>query len=72
MFYYKKGPFFENENELVRLDSSDAKFVDILHTNARPGSIPPGYKFKNIFNLIINLSIQNIFKSWICSTNRTC
>jgi hypothetical protein len=44
MFYYKKGPFFENENELVRLDSSDAKFVDILHTNARPGSIPPGYK----------------------------
>ena len=33
-----KGPFFENENELVRLDPSDAKYVDVLHTNG--GSIP--------------------------------
>ena len=28
-----KGPLFENENELVRLDPSDAIFVDIYHTN---------------------------------------
>lgn len=27
------GPLFENENELVRLDPSDAKFVDVYHTN---------------------------------------
>ena len=28
-----KGPLFENENELVRLDPNDANFVDIYHTN---------------------------------------
>ena len=32
-----------------------------MHTNARPGSIPPGYKFKNIFNLIINL-FKNVLR----------
>jgi hypothetical protein len=32
------GPFFENENKLVRLDPSDANFVDVLHTNG--GLIP--------------------------------
>ncbi|CAF1141074.1 unnamed protein product [Rotaria sordida] len=27
------GPFFENTDPIVRLDSSDAKFVDIIHTD---------------------------------------
>lgn len=28
------GPFFEDTNELVRLDTGDARFVDAYHTNA--------------------------------------
>jgi len=31
---FLKGPNFEDTNELVRLDTSDAKYVDIYHTNA--------------------------------------
>ncbi|CAF0926951.1 unnamed protein product [Adineta ricciae] len=27
------GPYFEGKNALVRLDPTDAKFVDVLHTN---------------------------------------
>ena len=29
------GPFFDGTNEIVRLDSSDALYVDAYHTNAR-------------------------------------
>lgn len=27
------GPFFEGKNNAVRLDQTDAKFVDVIHTN---------------------------------------
>ena len=30
------GPLFENEDTLLRLDSSDACYVDVIHTNAQP------------------------------------
>lgn len=30
------GPFFENFDLSVRLDPSDAKFVDVIHSNAKP------------------------------------
>ena len=28
------GPFFESKDAAVRLDQSDAKFIDIIHSNA--------------------------------------
>jgi hypothetical protein len=31
------GPFFEKKDIKVRLDRTDAKFVDVIHTNADVG-----------------------------------
>jgi hypothetical protein len=28
------GPFFVSKNNVVRLDQSDAKFIDVIHSNA--------------------------------------
>ena len=32
------GPYFEHTDEIVRLDPSDATFVDVYHTNSGPFS----------------------------------
>jgi len=30
------GPFYEGSDERVRLNPSDAKFVDVIHSNGKP------------------------------------
>lgn len=30
------GPFYDDRDETVRLNPSDAKFVDVVHSNAKP------------------------------------
>ena len=37
------GPLFENTKPKVRLDPTDATFVDVMHTNA--GSISSGGRY---------------------------
>jgi hypothetical protein len=40
------GPLFDSYSEDVRLDPSDAKFVDVIHTDAVP-LIDTGNRFSN-------------------------
>jgi pancreatic triacylglycerol lipase len=33
--YFSAGVYFENTQKTVRLDSNDAEFVDVIHTDAQ-------------------------------------
>jgi hypothetical protein len=50
------GPMFSGMPPLVRLDWSDAQFVDAIHTN---GAIL-GYSSNNIQNIIILAVFRNL------------
>lgn len=54
-------PCFENESASLRLHKSDAKFVDVYHTNSEPG--------KNKGNLGIHDIIGNEKKLNFCKNS---
>lgn len=52
------GPLFERYAEQVRLDPSDAKFVDVIHSDALP--IEDAGKHLNHFVLKVAKQKQNV------------
>lgn len=66
------GPLFEAQHAKARLDSSDANFVDVIHSNGENlilgglGTINCLFDFQNKLTIIINVNLRFL------ATNGSC